>query len=343
MGEGKTDEFAPLPLRSNHKENRNEGVPYLSIVVPVYNEAENLRPLFQAINEALAGTSYEIIFVDDGSKDGSVEILFEIAQEASDIVGVIQFRRNFGQTAAIAAGIDYSSGEIIVLLDADLQNDPADIPMLVEKIEEGYDVASGWRVDRKDALITRLIPSRVANWLISTVTGVKLHDYGCTLKAYRREVFEGFRLYGEMHRFIPAYAVSVGARITEVPVQHHPRRFGETKYGLSRTIKVLLDLFTVKFLISYGKKPIYLFGGAGILIIVPSTLILLFLIVRRLWLGISILGSPLLQLSTMTMIMGFQSILMGLIAELLVRIYHESQAKPTYSIRKVVVPSRSKA
>ena len=277
------------------------------------------------------------------SKDGSVEILFEIAQEASDIVSVIQFRRNFGQTAAIAAGLDYSAGEIIVLLDADLQNDPADIPMLVEKIEEGYDVVSGWRVDRKDTLITRTIPSRMANWLISTVTGVKLHDYGCTLKAYRRDVFEGFRLYGEMHRFIPAYAVSVGARIIEVPVQHHPRRFGETKYGLSRTIKVLLDLFTVKFLISYGKKPIYLFGGAGILLIMPSALILLFLILRRLWLGISILGSPLLQLSTMTMIMGFQSILMGLIAELLVRIYHESQAKPTYSIRKVVSPSRSEA
>ena len=315
----------------------------ISVVIPVYNEAESLRLLFQAINEALAGISYEIIFVDDGSIDGSVEILFEIAHEAGDIVSVIQFRRNFGQTAAIAAGIDYSAGEIIVLLDADLQNDPADIPMLVEKIEEGYDVVSGWRMDRKDSLITRTIPSRMANWLISTVTGVKLHDYGCTLKAYRRDVFEGFRLYGEMHRFIPAYAVSVGARITEVPVQHHPRRFGETKYGLSRTIKVLLDLFTVKFLISYGHKPIYLFGGAGILLIVPSALTLLFLIVRRLWLGISILGSPLLQLSTMIMIMGFQSILMGLIAELLVRIYHESQAKPTYSIRRVVAPSRSEA
>ncbi len=315
----------------------------ISVVVPVYNEAESLHPLFQAINEALAGFSYEIIFVDDGSKDGSVDILFEIAQEARDIVSVIQFRRNFGQTAAIAAGLDYSAGEIIILLDADLQNDPADIPMLVEKIDEGYDVVSGWRVDRKDTLITRTIPSRMANWLISTVTGVKLHDYGCTLKAYRRDVFEGFRLYGEMHRFIPAYAVSVGARIIEVPVQHHPRRFGKTKYGLSRTIKVLLDLFTVKFLISYGHKPIYLFGGAGILLIVPSVLILFFLIVRRLWLGISILGSPLLQLSTMTMIMGFQSILMGLIAELLVRIYHESQAKPTYSIRKVVAPSRSEA
>jgi glycosyltransferase involved in cell wall biosynthesis len=343
MGEGKSKESGPLPVRLDKKDKNKDGVPYLSIVVPVFNEAENLRLLFQAIKDALAGIIYEIIFVDDGSKDGSVEILFEIAQEASDIVSVIQFRRNFGQTAAIAAGLDYSAGEIIVLLDADLQNDPADIPMLVEKIEEGYDVVSGWRVDRKDTLITRTIPSRMANWLISTVTGVKLHDYGCTLKAYRRDVFEGFRLYGEMHRFIPAYAVSVGARITEVPVQHHPRRFGETKYGLSRTIKVLLDLFTVKFLISYGHKPIYLFGGAGILLIVPSVLVLLFLVVRRLWLGISILGSPLLQLSTMTMIMGFQSILMGLIAELLVRIYHESQAKPTYSIRKVVTPSRSEA
>jgi glycosyltransferase involved in cell wall biosynthesis len=343
MGDGKRKETAPQPVRAGTKDKGNDGDPYLSIVVPVFNEVENLRLLFDAITGALAGISYEIIFVDDGSKDASVEILFEIAQEASDIVSVIQFRRNFGQTAAITAGLDYSAGEIIVLLDADLQNDPADIPMLVEKIEEGYDVVSGWRVDRKDTLITRTIPSKMANWLISTVTGVKLHDYGCTLKAYRRDVFEGFRLYGEMHRFIPAYAVSVGARITEVPVQHHPRRFGETKYGLSRTIKVLLDLFTVKFLISYGHKPIYLFGGAGILLIVPSILVLLFLVVRRLWLGISILGSPLLQLSTMTMIMGFQSILMGLIAELLVRIYHESQAKPTYSIRKVVAPSRSEA
>ena len=315
----------------------------ISIVVPVYNEAENLQLLFKAIQEALVGLSYEIIFVDDGSKDASAEILFEIAQEASEVVSVIQFRRNFGQTAAIAAGIDFSAGEIIVLLDADLQNDPADIPMLVEKIEEGYDVVSGWRVDRKDTLITRKIPSRMANWLISTVTGVKLHDYGCTLKAYRRDVFDGFRLYGEMHRFIPAYAVSVGARVTEGPVQHHPRRFGKTKYGLSRTVKVLLDLFTVKFIISYGHKPIYLFGGAGILLIVPSSLTLLFLIVRRVWLGIAILGSPLLQLSTMIMIMGFQSILMGLIAELLVRIYHESQEKPTYSIRKVIAPSRSEA
>jgi glycosyltransferase involved in cell wall biosynthesis len=343
MGQEKSNEFAPLPLRSDPTNKNIDGGPYLSVVVPVFNEAENLRPLFQAINEGLAGLSYEIIFVDDGSKDGSVEILFEISRESSDIVSVIQFRRNFGQTAAIAAGLDYSVGEIVVLLDADLQNDPADIPMLVEKIEEGYDVVSGWRVDRKDKLITRTIPSRMANWLISRVTGVKLHDYGCTLKAYRRDVFEGFRLYGEMHRFIPAYAGSVGARITEVPVQHHPRRFGETKYGLSRTIKVLLDLFTVKFLISYGHKPIYLFGGTGILLIVPSALTLLFLIVRRLWLGISILGSPLLQLSTMIMIMGFLSILMGLIAELLVRIYHESQAKPTYSIRTVIAPSRSEA
>ncbi len=343
MGEGKSNEFAPTSLKTDLRDKRNDGAPYLSIVVPVFNEAENLRALFQAIGEALSDLSYEIIFIDDGSKDGSVEILFEIAQEASEIVSVIQFRRNFGQTAAIAAGIDYSAGEIIVLLDADLQNDPADIPMLVEKIEEGYDVVSGWRVDRKDTLITRRIPSRMANWLISTVTGVKLHDYGCTLKAYRRDVFEGFRLYGEMHRFIPAYAVSVGARITEVPVQHHPRRFGKTKYGLSRTVKVLLDLFTVKFIISYGHKPIYLFGGAGILLIVPSSLTLLFLIVRRVWLGIAILGSPLLQLSTMIMIMGFQSILMGLIAELLVRIYHESQEKPTYSIRKVIAPSRSEA
>lgn len=309
----------------------------LSVVVPVYNEVENVPVLHRALQEALGShfSEWEVVYVDDGSMDGSLEALKELASEDEQHVCVVALRRNFGQTAAIAAGIDHAQGEIIILIDADLQNDPSDIPMMVEKIEEGHDVVSGWRVNRADPFLTRVLPSRIANWLISTVTGVRLHDYGCTLKAYRREVLESFRLYGEMHRFIPAYAGSVGARIVEVPVKHHARSSGKTKYGLERTLKVLLDLLTVKFLISYTQKPIYLFGGAGALLILPSLMILFFLLVRRVLLQISVLGSPLFQMSTMFIILGFQSILMGLIAELLVRTYHESQAKPTYTVRKV--------
>jgi glycosyltransferase involved in cell wall biosynthesis len=309
----------------------------LSVVAPVYNEVENVPVLHRSLQDALGNryTHWEVVYVDDGSTDGSLEALKEIARDDEEHVSVVVLRRNFGQTAAIAAGIDHVQGDIVVLIDADLQNDPEDIPMMVEKIEEGYDVVSGWRINREDAFLTRVLPSRVANWLISTVTGVRLHDYGCTLKAYRREVLEGFRLYGEMHRFIPAYAGSVGAKIVEVPVRHHARRSGRTKYGLERTLKVLLDLLTVKFLISYTQKPIYLFGGAGALLILPSMIILFFLLLRRILLQISVLGSPLFQMSTMFIILGFQSILMGLIAELLVRTYHESQAKPTYTVRQV--------
>jgi glycosyltransferase involved in cell wall biosynthesis len=285
--------------------------------------------------------SWEVIFVDDGSSDGSLAILEELAAADPGHVCVVALRRNFGQTAAIAAGIDHARGEVIVLMDADLQNDPADIPMMIEKIEQGYDVVSGWRKSRKDDFVTRTFPSRIANWLISTVTGVRLHDYGCTLKAYRREVLTGFRLYGEMHRFIPAYANTVGARMIELPVHHSPRRFGKTKYGLNRTLKVILDLFTVKFLISYAHKPIYLFGGAGLSLMLVSAFVYIFLVIRKLSLQVDILPSPLFQMSTMLMIMGFQSILMGLIAELLARTYHESQSKPTYTVRKVVRENRS--
>jgi glycosyltransferase involved in cell wall biosynthesis len=311
----------------------------LSVVVPVYNEVDNLPLLFQGLHQALdclPNPAWEVTFVDDGSSDGSLAVLEELAEVDPQHVRVIALRRNFGQTAAIAAGIDHTQNEVIVLMDADLQNDPADIPMMLEKIHQGYDVVSGWRRNRQDDFITRTLPSRMANWLISTVTGVHLHDYGCTLKAYRREVLTGFRLYGEMHRFIPAYASSVGARIIEVPVQHKPRRFGKTKYGLSRTLKVILDLLTVKFLISYAHKPIYLFGGAGLPMIFASFILYIFLGIRKLSLGVDILPSPLFQLSTMLMILGFQSILMGLIAELLARTYHESQHKPTYTIRKII-------
>lgn len=306
----------------------------VSIVIPVFNERENLPPLHQALRETLDGRRAELIFVDDGSTDGSREVLERLARVDPRHVRVVELRRNFGQTAAIAAGIDHAEGEVIVLIDADLQNDPADIPTMLDKIAEGYDVVSGWRVRRKDAFLTRTLPSRMANGLISWVTGVPLHDYGCTLKAYRREVLEGFRLYGEMHRFIPAYAGAVGAKIIEVPVQHYPRRHGKTKYGLERTIKVLLDLFTVKFLISYANKPIYLFGGAGMALILPSLVVLLVLLFRRLTENVSVTRSPLFQTSTMLIILGAQAILMGLIAELLIRTYHESQAKPTYSIRR---------
>jgi len=306
----------------------------VSVVIPIFNERENLPPLYQALRDALGGRKVELVFVDDGSTDGSRQELERLARTDPARVRVVELRRNFGQTAAIAAGIDHAQGEVIVLIDADLQNDPADIPMMLDKIGEGFDVVSGWRVRRKDAFLTRTLPSRMANGLISWVTGVPLHDYGCTLKAYRREVLGGFRLYGEMHRFIPAYAGAVGAKIIEVPVQHYPRRLGRTKYGLERTIKVLLDLFTVKFLISYANKPIYLFGGAGMALILPSLFVLAVLLFRRLTENVSVTRSPLFQTSTMLIILGAQAILMGLIAELLIRTYHESQAKPTYSVRR---------
>jgi glycosyltransferase involved in cell wall biosynthesis len=308
----------------------------LSLVIPVYNEEENLCLLFDAIQEALKPIerSWEVIFVDDGSSDKSLNVLESLSEKDSEHVRVVILRRNFGQTAAISAGVDYAQGKIIILLDADLQNDPADIPLLLTKLDEGYDLVSGWRKDRKDNRLTRTIPSNLANGLISWVTGVHLHDYGCTLKAYRREALEGFRLYGEMHRFIPVFAHSIGARITELPVRHHPRKFGEAKYGLDRTVKVILDLFTVKFLLDYSHKPMRLFGGAGMVLISGSGILLLYLFMRRLLDNVPVLGSPLFQLGVMFFILGFQSILMGLIAELLARTYHESQAKPTYTIRK---------
>lgn len=320
------------------KKYREVAVPKLSVIVPVYNEEWNLERLFEAIHQALEPLphTWEVIFVDDGSQDGSLAALRILARKDAAHVRVVILRRNFGQTAAIAAGIDHAVGEIIVLLDADMQNDPADIPMILAKLDEGYDVVSGWRKDRKDTFITRTLPSHLANSLISWVTGVHLHDYGCTLKAYRREVLTGFRLYGEMHRFIPVYAHAVGARIAEVPVRHHPRQHGNAKYGLERTLKVLLDLFTVKFLLSYSAKPIYLFGGTGIGLMLISTLTLLVLMIRRVFFNISVLASPFFQMSVMFFILGFQSILMGLIAELLVRTYHESQQKPTYRVRAVL-------
>lgn len=310
----------------------------LSVIIPVYNEAVTLNDIRELLFDTLSSMkhAWEIIFVDDGSQDGSYQILKNFAKEHPKQITTIGLRRNFGQTAAIAAGIDHADGEIIILMDADLQNDPADIPLLLGKINEGYDVVSGWRSDRQDKFLTRILPSRIANRIISWVTGVYLHDYGCTLKAYRREVITGFRLYGEMHRFIPAYAAHIGAKITEVKIRHHSRKYGKTKYGLERMGKVILDLITVKFLISYSLKPLYLFGGIGAFFSFSGILILFYLMSRRMVIGISPFSSPLFPTSIMLVILGFQSILMGLIAELLARTYHEAQGKPTYTIREIV-------
>jgi glycosyltransferase involved in cell wall biosynthesis len=310
----------------------------LSIVIPVFNEVDSLPLLQQAVNTALKDIQrqWEVIYVDDGSRDGSAKLLSQLAEQDPEHVVVVEFRRNFGQTTAIAAGIEHALGDVIVFLDADMQNDPADIPMILQKLDEGYDVVSGWRKDREDNAITRNLPSHMANWLISLVTGVHLHDYGCTLKAYRREVITGFKLYGEMHRFIPVYANAVGAKIIEVPVRHHMRKFGKSKYGLERTIKVVLDLMAVQFLTRAANKPIYLFGGAGIGLFALGFLGMLFLLARKLVVQIDILTSPIFIISVMAAMIGFQSILMGLIAELLVRTYHESQQKPTYTVRKVM-------
>jgi glycosyltransferase involved in cell wall biosynthesis len=313
---------------------------HLSLVIPVFNEEASLPSLFEQICDAMKPVtdSWQVVFVDDGSTDTSLEILRSLAVREPAHVQVIVFRRNFGQTAAISAGLDYSQGEIMVLLDADLQNDPQDIPLLLRKLDEGYDVVSGWRKSRQDNPITRILPSVVANALISAVTGVHLHDYGCTLKAYRRSALEGFRLYGEMHRFIPVFAHSIGARITEIPVRHHPRRHGKANYGLDRTLKVILDLITAKFLLGYSNKPMRLFGGVGLGLIFGGSAFLLYLFVRRLLQGVPVLGSPVFQLAIMLLILGTQSILMGLMAELLARTYHESQKKLTYTVRETIPP-----
>ena len=309
----------------------------LTLIIPVYNEEQNLVPLSDAVRKSIEPLKldWEIIFVDDGSIDHSVEILKGFEQEDQAHIRVVELRRNYGQTAAIAAGIDRAQGDIVILLDADLQNDPADIPLLLAKLDEGYDVVSGWRKDRKDNYLTRTLPSNLANGLISWVTGLHLHDYGCTLKAYRREFLGSFHLYGEMHRFIPVYAEAAGAKVTEVVVHHNPRKHGKSNYGLDRAVKVVLDLFTVKFLMSYSAKPMRLFGGVGLGLMASSLVVFAFLVVRKFLLFTSILESPLFQISIVVFILGFQSLLMGLIAELLIRTYHEAQGKSIYTVRTV--------
>lgn len=314
----------------------------LSIVVPVYNEEKNLPELFERIQAALLPLdhSWDVTFVDDGSKDNSLEVLNALQSAHPDKVRVVVFRRNYGQTAAISAGIDHSEGEIVILMDADLQNDPADIPLLLAKLDEGFDVVSGWRKDRQDNALTRNLPSHIANKLISSSTGVKLHDYGCTLKAYRREILDNVKLYGEMHRFIPVYAYEAGGKITEVVVQHHPRKHGKANYGLERTFKVVLDLITVKFLMAFSKKPIYLFGGVGMALMIVSLGLFLWLAIRRIVAQVSVLGSPWFQISVMMFILGFLAILLGLIADFVMRTYFESQDKKTYTVKRVLSPTQ---
>ncbi len=308
----------------------------VSIVIPVYEEEESLPHLYKSIKDVMEklGRKYEIVFVDDGSKDGTLKAL-ESYQKKDPTVVVVSFRRNFGQTAAMAAGFEYAQGDIIITMDADLQNDPADIPKLLEKMK-GHDVVSGWRKKRQDKFISRRLPSMMANGLISRVTGVHLHDYGCTLKAYRKEVIKNVRLYGEMHRFIPAIASWVGASITEVETNHHPRKFGKSKYGISRTIRVILDLITVKFLQSFSTRPIHAFGPGGLLLGFIGFIIALYLSFEKVVLGQSIGGRPLLFLSVLLMILGVQLVIMGLLGEMLARVYHESQGKPIYTVKKVL-------
>ena len=307
----------------------------LSIVVPVHDEEDNVAPLYEALTTALGalGRSYEIIVVDDGSRDETYQRLLPLA-EADDAFKLIKLRRNFGQTAAMAAGFDRAVGEIVIPMDGDLQNDPADIPRLLAKLEEGYDVVSGWRKDRQDSAVRRL-PSRIANWLIGRVTGVRLHDYGCTLKAYRADVIAETRLYGEMHRFLPALAYQAGAEITEIPVRHHPRTSGRSKYGLRRTFKVLLDLMTVKFLSVGSTKPSYVFGGSGAILCFVGSLFVLWTAYERLVNGIYVYRQPSLLVGVFLFIIGFNLFFLGLLAELVVRTYHESQSKATYLIREL--------
>ncbi|MHC4556427.1 MAG: glycosyltransferase family 2 protein [Planctomycetota bacterium] len=316
--------------------------PEISVVVPLLNEQDNIGPLYEQIIQTLADEhDYEIIFVDDGSSDNSFNILTGL-QKADSTVRVIRFRKNFGQTAALAAGFAHSRGKIIVAIDADLQNDPADIPKMVAKLDEGFDVVSGWRKKRHDNAITRLLPSVIANWLISKITNVKLHDFGCTLKAYRREVLAETKLYGEMHRFIPALASWSGAKIAEIVVNHRPRTAGVGKYGLGRTWKVLLDLITVNFLGSFSTKPIYIFGGLGLLSALGSIVFGLTVIYQKVVSGVDMSGNPLLILTAVFIIATIQFILMGLLAELLVRTYHESQNRPTYVIKEILESSAKK-
>lgn len=316
----------------------------LSVVIPLYNEEDNIPHLYEELSAALneLGLSYEVIVIDDGSKDGSFKAL-KAVHEQDNRWQIIRFRRNFGQTAGTAAGFEASRGKVVVTIDADLQNDPRDIGKLLGKMREGFDIVSGWRVDRKEAFLSRRLPSMTANWLISRTTGISLHDYGCTLKAYDREVVKNVSLYGELHRFIPALASQIGVNVTEVPVNDRPRRFGKSKYGINRTFKVFLDLIAVGFYLSYFNRPLYAFGGLGLGIGGIGGIILAYLAFVKLILGQDIGDRPLLMLGILLVVLGVQMVTTGLIADMVMRTYHESQGKPIYHVREKLVSEEAQA
>jgi glycosyltransferase involved in cell wall biosynthesis len=309
----------------------------VSIVVPLYNEEGNVGELYRELHSVLSGKDffYEIVFINDGSTDRTAELIRELSANDPHVV-VVNFRRNFGQTAAMSAGFDYSRGEIIVTMDGDLQNDPADIPKFLDKINEGNDVVAGWRFKRQDPFLSRRLPSMIANRIISWITGVKLHDYGCTLKAFKKEVAGNIRLYGEMHRFIPAIASAMGISIAEVKVNHRPRQHGASKYGISRTFRVILDLITVKFLLSYSNRPIHLFGLIGLISLCLGALVAFVLVLQRQFYGMPLADRPLLLLAILLIFIGIQFVTFGLISELQIRTYHESQNKPIYYVKEVL-------
>lgn len=311
--------------------------PEVSVVVPIHNEVESIPHLISAIATTLKANqlSYEIICVDDGSRDGSTDLLKEQAQRRTDLEAVI-LRRNYGQTAAMAAGFKVARGRVIVTLDGDLQNDPADIPRLLAKLDEGYDLVSGWRKQRQDAALTRLLPSKIANRLIGVVTGVKLHDYGCSLKAYRSELVADMNLYGELHRFLPALAFIEGAKITEIPVGHHARRYGKSKYGLDRTFRVVMDLLTIYFMKSFLTRPMHVFGLLGLVSMVMGFLLGGYLSFLKIAFNQSIGDRPLLILTVVLLLAGVQLFCFGLLAEVLMRTYYESQNRPIYRVRERV-------
>ncbi len=320
---------------SNNKSKENKID--LSIVIPIYNEKQSIDSLYKDLKSVLPklGKSYEVILIDDGSMDGTYDELLK-AHQKNKAYKIIKFRRNFGQTAAMKAGFDYSKGEVVITLDADLQNDPADIPEMLDKLNDGYDIVSGWRKHRKDNTLIRNFPSAVANRIISTLTGVYLHDYGCTLKAYRKEVIKNLELYGEMHRYIPALASWMGVKIAEIPVRHHSRKFGKAKYGISKTIRVILDIMVVKFLLSYSQKPIQVFGLIGLIAGAIGFIVTAYLTIMRIFFNQGLASRPLFTLSIFMILIGIQLITMGLLAELIMRTYHESQNKSIYVVKEII-------
>jgi len=316
----------------------NKSAVDISVVIPIYNERESIGKLYEKLEKTLSKlrSKYEVLLIDDGSTDGTFDQLLKIHRK-NKLFKIIRFRRNFGQTAAMNAGFDYASGKVIITMDADLQNDPGDIPVILKKLDKDYDIVSGWRKNRKDKAVTRRFPSAVANKIISGLTGVCLHDYGCTLKAYRKEVIDNIKLYGEMHRYIPAVASWMGVRVAEVPVKHYGRKYGKSKYGVSRTIKVVLDIITLKFLLSYSQSPIQVFGLAGLFSAAAGFIVTCYLIIMRIFFGQALADRPLFILSIFMIFIGIQLVTMGLLAEVLMRVYHEVQNKSIYVIKDIIL------